>query len=170
MRVNTGSIVDTLVADVSASSERLARAQAQLSSGKRLVKPSDDPRGLGDALSLRAALDSAVQFQKNISDAKSFVGTADAALGQAGNLLRQARQIAVQGATDTLDITARQGLAGQISSIITQLGAVANSQHGSKYIFAGQRTNQPAFAATAGSFTYQGGTAANGDATLIVEL
>src|SRR5437016_4811592 len=120
MRANTGSIVDTLVADVSASSERLARAQSQLGSGKRLLKPSDDPRGLGDALSLHAALDSAAQFQKNITDAKSFIGTADAALSQAGNLVRQARQYAIQGATDTLDITARQGLAAQITNIINQ--------------------------------------------------
>ncbi|MGC8668632.1 MAG: flagellar hook-associated protein FlgL [Chthonomonadales bacterium] len=170
MRIASNMSVERSLYDMEAAADRLTRVQEQISSGKQLNRPSDNPAHVGQDLSLRAAQSSIRQFQSNITSARAFVGTADNALSQVTTLLRQARQLAVQGATDTLDPTARQGLADQVTSILKQIASIGNTQLGDRYVFAGRRTTTPPFQATGNQVTYVGGTASSGDGAINVEI
>jgi flagellar hook-associated protein 3 FlgL len=170
MRVASNMSVDRSLYDMEAAADRLTRVQEQISSGKHLNRPSDDPAHVAQDLSLRAAQSNITQFQSNIATARAFIGTADNALSQVSTLLRQARQLAVQGATDTLDPTARQGLADQATSILQQVASLGNTQIGDRYVFAGRRTSAPPFQVQGTKVTYVGGTATSGDASINVEI
>lgn len=170
MRVSSLNLLDNRLIDVGLTAERFSQAQTRLGTGLRINKPSDDPRGIGESINLRAAAERIDQFLRNGADARGFMGSADKALEHAVVMLRQARVLAVQGANDTLDIQARNGLAAQVGDIIGQVAAVANSQYGSRYLFAGQRTTAPPFIASSGGYAYQGGSAATGDGDLLVEI
>src|SRR5438067_2166405 len=100
MRIPTNSITDNSLFNVQKATERMAKAQAAVSSGKQLNKPSDDPGGVAQSLSLRQALDNMDQYQRNIDDAKGFMNTTDSTLGTVMRQLRSARVLALQGATD----------------------------------------------------------------------
>src|SRR6185369_15567527 len=137
MRISTSILTNNRIIDVGGAAERFADVQTKLGTGRQINRPSDDPRGTGQVLDLNSTVAQIDQFRKNGQYAKGFIGATDVALEQAANLLRQARQYAVQGANDTLDITAREGLATQVNDIVSQLRALTNAKFGSRYIFSG---------------------------------
>jgi len=171
MRISTGMIASRSLANVSAAYERLAVTQEQMATGKRINRPSDDPTGTHRTLDLNHALGRLSQYQQNATDAQAFLGSTDAALTQAANLLRQARALAIQGASDTLDEYRRAGFVPQLQSVIDGLAGVANTAYGTRRIFAGQRTTEDPFVQdTSGRYRYAGGTTAAGDDDLAVDV
>jgi len=170
MRISSSQIAENSLIAISRAYERFTAAQERVSTGRQLNKPSDDPAGLQQALGYTRLMDNIDQFRRNIDYAHGFLGATDSALGEATTALRQARTLAIQGASDTVNVEARTGLASQVADLIDQLHRIGNSTHGSRYLFGGQRTTQPPFVGGGGSYTYQGGTAASGDDKLFVEV
>lgn len=170
MRVSTPNLVQNSQIGIESSLARIAAAQAQIASGRRLERPSDDPAGFTQSQDLSVALGTMEQYRANGRDASAFMSVTDVALGQALGLVRQARTYAIQAGNASLDANARQSIAAQISNIVQQLGALGNSTHGSKYLFGGQHTTNAPFVASGESWQYVGGTAANGNDALIIEV
>ncbi len=113
----------------------------QLSTGKSLNAPSDDPTVIAQDLSVRA--DNAVQTQlgKNFTDLTNQLTTVDGALSNVTSALQSARNLAVEGASDTLNASQRADIATQIDQILNEVIGFANTQYNGKYVFAG--TNVP---------------------------
>jgi len=129
-----------MIAGVQQNLEELVRAQERMSTGKKINRPSDDPTAANRVMEMRIALNHNYQWSRNITDGLSWLYETDAALDDATGLLQKAREIAVQGATDTLTDEDRKVLARQVEGIIDGMIKVANSQLGGKYIFAGAET------------------------------
>jgi len=96
MRVTTQIAVDTLVANLDRSFERIARHQEQLSSGTRLNDLSDDPAAIERSLALRAELRNIEQFRKNIDDGVGWLELSEAGLNELESLFVEARGLAVK--------------------------------------------------------------------------
>jgi flagellar hook-associated protein 3 FlgL len=169
MRISTGQISSNTIFNVQTASERFFRAQQTVTTGKRLNRPSDDPAALPDDLSLRTSIDNLAQFQKNLSDAKGFLGASDVAVGSAVSVVRNARILALQGSTDGASSEHRENLARQVDGLIESLATVANTNYGSRYLFGGQHTTQAPFQLKAGDYEYRGGTRAKGNADLKID-
>jgi flagellar hook-associated protein 3 FlgL len=169
MRISTSIITANSISNVQSSSERYFRAQNVVSTGKRLNKLSDDPSSVPDDLSLRAALDNIEQYKKNLQDARGFLGASDIAVGNAVSVMRNARVMALQGATDGATSENRENLALLVDGLIDALATVANTHYGSRYLFGGQRTTEEPFVQQGESYVYRGGTRANGDANLLID-
>lgn len=170
MRISTNMMLNDTLNNVDTSYQNYVDAQQELATGKKLNQPSDDPAGTSQALSLEESLGQLTQYAQNMNTANSFMENTDTALSSVTNLIQQARDLAVQSASDTISNTQRQNLAYQINTIITQIGALGNSKFGSRYLFGGQKATTPPFTQSNGSFVYQGGTAANGNANLTVNI
>ena len=84
--------------DLGNITDTLAKTQNELSTGKRITKPEDDPYGAGRAVSLRNQLGDVQQYQTNINDASAWAQTTDSALGNVTDLLQRARELVVQAA------------------------------------------------------------------------
>lgn len=154
----TGQMLTTsLLSDLNNITDQLATSQNRLSSGKQILKPSDDPFGTARALSYRAELAQNTQYQTNINNATSWQNATDSALGDISNLEQRARDLVVQGATDSTGDTGRQSIAAEIDQIIEGIKSTANTQYAGRYIFSGTATTTAPYTSN-GADTYNGDT------------
>ncbi len=140
MRIATSTIFAQQTAAIDDQQALYAQIGQQLSSGKQLNDPSDDPTRIGQDLELHTALDAGAQQAINLQGAVSELTTTDSALTGLTSVLQSARQLAVQGASQGLTDDQRTALANQIDELVRQSIAVGNTQYGGKYVFAGTAT------------------------------
>jgi flagellar hook-associated protein 3 FlgL len=154
MRVSNQQIVSGALDQTQAQLAALMRAQAQLSSGKRVLTPSDDPAAAGSILLLQASGQSNAQERLNAEDGQAWVNGSDSQLQQASTLLQRARDLAVQ-AGSSLGASPSNAIATEILSIRDQIVAVANSQQQGRGLFSGFAAGA-AVTQVAGVWTYTG--------------
>lgn len=140
---------------------RLSKTQLQLSTGERILAPSDDPAGAVRALDLTQTLESTTQYQSTLQTGRNRLGFEDSALEGAGNVLQRARELAVQGLNDTLTPQDRQAIGQEVVQLRDELLGLANTKNANgDYIFSGYRSATPAYRYDATlippGFTYQG--------------
>jgi flagellar hook-associated protein 3 FlgL len=171
MRIATNTILSSNLTNLTLAQNRLLAAQELVSTGKTLNQPSDNPAGLSQDVSIRTTLDNLTQYQRNLDDANGFVGLTDTALTQLTQQLRSARDIALRGANDSIDLGTRAELGDQVHQISVEVAQIANATYGSRYLFGGQRTTQPPFVPdNAGSYAYTGGSLSTSDDNLTVTI
>lgn len=136
----------------------LATTQNQLSTGKRIVTPSDDPTGSAQLVGLSETAALTEQFQRNAEQARSRLEQQDLALASVTNSLQRARELAVAGLNDTNGAEQRSAMAQEIRQIIDEVIGLANLKDASgNYLFAGYQVNTAPFSdAGGGTFTYSG--------------
>jgi len=157
MRISTANAYDATIEQLSQRQSELTDAQLKLSSGKRILRASDDPIGAARAERALAAESSATAAKSSVSASQSAMTQSEGALGSAVDLLQQAREAMVSGGNGSYSDSQRSALAGQIRDIRNQLLALANSQDGSgNYLFAGQGSRTPPFLDAAGGVQYIG--------------
>jgi len=139
MRITQRMMVEQLQRNINYNTENLGTLQDQLSSGKRLRRPSDDPPALSQAMRLQVTEDQDVQYLRNIDSAKGWLSATDSALNQLSSVLTRARDIALRGSSDTNGPEERKQFALQVDSMLQEAQQATNTTHEEKYIFAGQQ-------------------------------
>lgn len=157
MRITESLRYGSLQNNIANSLDALNTVQGQIATGKKLTQFSDDAAGASHSLIVRAALDDNKQYQRDVTQATSFLSASDSALSSASDLLRSARQTAVQGANSELTPDDYAALSSQVDGIVQQLTQAANSDIHGKYLFGGTATKTPPFDA---SQNYSGNTGA----------
>lgn len=145
MRITQGMIADRTLRNLSANLTRLEGYSNQLTSGKRVSKPSDDPVAVASALSYRATLDQIDQHLKNIDDATAWLNTADSAFNSVGETLQRVNELAVTAANGTFSTEDRQAVKAEVDSLREHMLQLANTTYSDQYIFGGTRTTTPAY-------------------------
>ncbi|MBX5492391.1 MAG: flagellar hook-associated protein FlgL [Chloroflexi bacterium] len=159
MRVTHRMIVDTVLSGLNNNLRRLEDLQRQVSSGRRLNRPSDDPPAVERALTYRATLSAGEQYLRNIDAARAWLQASDTALASATEALQRARELAVQGSNDTLGLDQQQAIATEVDQLLAQMVALGNSTLRGQYLFAGHRTQTAPFTLNQGpptTVTYNG--------------
>ncbi len=156
MRVTNNMISNRVVFNMQRSLGRFFDLETQMSSGRRINKPSDDPSGTLRDLNYRTELAKIEQYQKNISQALNWTATYDQVLADTKNFVSEAKEIAVAMSNDTYDDIAREASAGQIRSLIDQITSLANTRLEDRAIFAGHRTRITPFNVNATGAVYGG--------------
>ena len=123
----------------------LANAQERVSTGKAILRPSDDAVGTNRAMSMRRRLGQLERFQASVQTSRPVLETSTAALEEASGVLSEARSLIVQSLNGSLSNTDRQSIAQQLDLIVEQLVDVANTKIGDRFVFAGTRTDVEPF-------------------------
>jgi flagellar hook-associated protein 3 FlgL len=164
MRVTNRMMTDTLLGNLRDNLERLERAQDQVSSGKRIQRPSDDPAGTGRALDYRASIDAGAQYLRNMDNAESWINAADATLDSVTQAMQRARELAVQGSNDTLGAPQQQAIAAEVNQILDHMVMLGNSSLRGERLFGGLKTDADPFTKVGGptttAVTYNGDSGA----------
>lgn len=121
----------------------LAKLQEQLSTGRRILRPSDDPIDVANDIKLRAKLRQLDQYHRNIDDGMAFMSVTDTSMLSMNDLLQRVRELAVEAAPDTLSGTERGYIASEVEQLIRQIIALANSNYKGDYVFSGTQTKIP---------------------------
>lgn len=133
------------LADLAAISDRINKTQAQLTSGVRINRPSDDPRAVGDVLQLQSDIGRVNQVTANLNSVKNEVDSASGVVQDAVSLLDQARTLGAQGASETLSAQGRIALAAQAQQILSALVDASRATFAGRYLFSGDSSAQPAY-------------------------
>jgi flagellar hook-associated protein 3 FlgL len=137
MRIATSTMYAQQTAAITDQESLYQLIGNQLSTGKQLQDPSDDPARIAQDLTLHTAIDATNQQATNVQSAVSELTTTDSALSSLTSVLQSARQLAIQGSTDNLTDQQRTALGNQIDQLLQQSIAVGNTSYAGRYIFAG---------------------------------
>ncbi len=158
MRVTNKMISDQVVSNLARSLEQFMNKQVQMSTGRKLNKPSDDPIGIQKDLRYRNVLTDITQFKRNISSAGSLLATYDNILGNMKDIIQSANELTVGLSNDTYDSVARNAAANEIESLYTQMIDLVNSTLEGRQIFSGHLTRTATVEESAYGVRYLGDT------------
>jgi flagellar hook-associated protein 3 len=117
--------------------EDLFAANQRIATGKRINKPSDDPLGIQDTLTLRSSIAQIQQFGRNIDNNRLFLNSADSSLDSVGLGISRARELAQSGLGPSSDAQTRTNIAQEVQAILDQAIQEANTQVKGHFIFGG---------------------------------
>ena len=136
---------------------KLNQTQLQLATGKKVLKPSDDPAVATQLLNLSSLKANNLQYDRNINTALNELELQESVLASSGNVLQRVRELVIQANNATQSSQTREAIADEISNLADELLQLANTKSPSgEYIFAGYNSRTPAFAKSDAGFVYQG--------------
>lgn len=113
------------------------RLQAQLTSGRRLLTPSDDPYTSVRVLQLQREQEFRTQAIENLNSAESFLNTTESTLASIQDTINQMRGLTVSASTNLNSDSEREALLSQIDSTLNVLIGRANTKFQDRYLFSG---------------------------------
>jgi flagellar hook-associated protein 3 FlgL len=149
---------NNLMKNLNDNKERLNKYNNQLSTGKQFSMPSDDPTGVATSMDLDSTISQNKQNIRNLDEGIGWSESTDSSLEQASKLIQRSRELAVQGASGSLNTEGRNAIADEIDQLKESLTEVANSKHNDRYLFAGQKTKIKPYPDSGSD--YQGGQGA----------
>ena len=136
---------------------KLNQTQLQLATGKKVLKPSDDPAVATQLLNLSSLKANNLQYDRNINTALNELELQESVLASSGNVLQRVRELVIQANNATQSPQTREAIADEISNLANELLQLANTKSPSgEYIFAGYNSRTPAFAKSGAGYVYQG--------------
>jgi flagellar hook-associated protein 3 FlgL len=152
-RITHQTIQRQTLANLQGNLTSMSNLQGQMSSGKKINVPSDDPAGASDMLRLRGDQRALTQYARNASDGDSWLTTVDSALTSSLTALRRARDLTVQGGDGALGPTARDALASELEGVRATLMDQANTSYIGRSVFSGTSDAGKAFDPTTYAWT-----------------
>ena len=157
MRITTHNAYQNVIFNLQQRQQGLQTAQEQLTTGKRVAKPSDDPVAAARAERALAEMTRADAHQRALEASRTATQLTESALGDAGELIQQAREALMAAGNPSYTDGERRMLVQSLEGLRKQLLAVANRGDGTgNYLFGGQGTSSPPFVETPGGVAYQG--------------
>ncbi|WP_164102776.1 flagellin N-terminal helical domain-containing protein [Candidatus Laterigemmans baculatus] len=148
-----------LVYQVHADQVGLQRLYDQLSTGRRVLSPSDDPTAAARALSYQQGVDYSEQLVRNTKAASGYLQSVDTAMASIDDGLIEARAIAVGAAQGVLAEGERETLAGQLDQVLARLMSVGNQAFRDHSLIGGALTSKPPLRWENGTIVYSGNEA-----------
>jgi flagellar hook-associated protein 3 FlgL len=137
---------------------RMAKAQEQLQTGRRLNRPSDSPSETATALRVRSSLADQTQYLRNAADGKAWLSTVDSTLSGITSQIQRAQVLATQGANSgAMSQTALDALATEVDQIRASMLQQANTQYLGRPVFGGTTAGGAAFDVATGNYVGDGG-------------
>ena len=135
----------------------LDHTQRQISSGRRVLTPSDDPIAASRVLELRESLARLDQFDRNANIASNRLAQEESALTSVNDVLQRVRELALQANNASQSDESRALLAVEMRQRLDQLVQLANQQDGDgNYLFSGNLVDTAPVTRMGASFSYNG--------------
>lgn len=125
LTVNTNMASTNALNKLSANNTRLGKVFERVSSGLRINHAGDDAAGLGMAENLDASNRGLRQAIRNANDGMSVIQVAEGAANEVANIIKRMRELAVQGASETLGNTERQYLQDELTELSSEVDRIS---------------------------------------------
>ncbi|MNY09396.1 Flagellin [compost metagenome] len=127
LRINTNVAALNAHRVLGANDNMLNKSLERLSSGLRINGAADDAAGLAISQKMMAQTNGLDQAQKNAQDGISLIQTAEGALNETQAILQRMRELAVQGANDTLTASDRANIKDELDQLSSEINRIANN-------------------------------------------
>jgi len=166
MRINNNLMANNASRMLNINNNSGSKSMEKLSSGYRINKAGDDAAGLAISEKMRAQIRGLNQASKNAQDGISLLQTAEGGLNETHSILQRMRELAVQGANDTLQTADRNAIQTEITELSTEVTRIAEKTtfNGASLLNGkfGSKVNTYATAADAIAAGYTGTTTSAG--------
>ncbi len=143
MRITNNMITSNTKSNINANKVLVDKYNTQMTTQKKIERPSEDPVIAIRTLRLQTSLSHVVQYlDNNIAAVDSWLDLTDTALKNINTLLTDARTLCNQGATDTLKAEDRQTILKQLQALQDQIYCEGNADNAGRTIFTGYRTTE----------------------------
>ena len=158
VRAGQQSIASMVLGYLSKTKQEVIRLEEQAISGLKVLAPSDAPERWNEIHWLSGTTEDQSHYAGNAERAKLLVSGSEDALSEAVNLLKRAKELAVQAASETIDADSRAISALEIGSLRDTMFDLANTQIGERFVFAGQAYDAEAFDVATGGYSGESAT------------
>jgi flagellar hook-associated protein 3 FlgL len=135
----------------------LDQTQRQISSGRRILTPSDDPIASARSLEIRESIGRLEQFDRNANIAGNRLAQEESALGSVNNVLQRVRELALQANNATQSNESRRLIAIEMRQQLDQLVQIANQKDGNgSQLFAGNLESTTPVTRMGATYSYNG--------------
>ncbi|CAN5240301.1 flagellar hook-associated protein FlgL [soil metagenome] len=145
MRITNGSTIRNSLAQLSSNRAAIDSLQAQISSGLRLTKASDDPAAASEVMHSSSDLLALDQYKRNIDGAASRNALEGSALDQLTNVLARAKELMVSQATGTATTATRAAAGAEMEQLFNTAVSLGGTKFGDEYMFGGDKVTQAPF-------------------------
>ena len=136
-RVTNRSLSDVALRGLQGSLARTQRLQQQLSSGRRVSTPGDDPSAAGTSMKLRSQRRADDQYLRNIADASGRLNVTDDALQQISDRIRRTRDLMVQAVNGAINPQGLASIGVELSAIRGEVVDLYNTRWLDRPVFGG---------------------------------
>jgi flagellar hook-associated protein 3 FlgL len=158
-RITAQMTTQSVLTSIMNVQDQMDTTQEQLSTGKSINQPSDNPYGASLAVQLNSDLSGLSAYSSNVTDGTAWTGAATTALQNVQSMLQRVQEVVTQAANGTESGADRAASADEVNQLIDAIKQEANTQYNGQYIFSGTATATPPYSSSTGD-VFQGNTGA----------
>jgi flagellar hook-associated protein 3 FlgL len=147
-RISTKTLHDGIAEAIGRRNQELLKLQMQISDGRAVRAPSDDPVRAQQAMWFRERSRANAQYERSLQSVTTTLSATENTLNSISDVLSEARDLQVRGANDALEGDARASYAAQVNQEIELMLSLANDQFAGTYTFGGRNSLQAPYIAT----------------------
>src|SRR5437763_6980114 len=119
MRIASNMMSDRLLSNLQTNYARMAASQEQITTGRRVNRPSDDPTAAGTERLRLSDLEGVKRSQDSVSSAQGWLSASESGLSSLNDIVARARELALQGPNASTDQNGRNAMASEIDQLVT---------------------------------------------------
>ena len=154
-RVTTDMAIGSTLADINNAQAAMARTQGELSSGRTILEPSDNPFGASQVINLQSTLDGLTTYEKSAQNGISWLNTASGAMANINEVAQRARELIVEASNGINSKADLENIADEVQQIAETVKQDADAQFAGQYVFSGTATSTAPYKGE-GEDAYQG--------------
>lgn len=143
MRITNNMTTNKMLLNINRNATTVDNLYNQLTTGKKIQMPSDNPIIASRALKFRTNISETEQYKRNVSQGTSWMEITEQGFSNTITIMKSIRDLCVQGSTGTLEVSDRQKIAADIENLFAQIGSEMNVAYAGRYVFSGYRTDEP---------------------------
>lgn len=139
MRVTNQMMSKSFLKDLNRNQNYMKRINDQLTSGKEIRRPSDNPFKVARSMQLNSDINANTQYNENIKDTINWLDTTDTALEQLGNSLGRFRELMVSAGNAAYGSDEKRAIKDEMNEKVNEIAQILNTNFDGKYIFGGSK-------------------------------
>ncbi|MBE6055225.1 MAG: flagellar hook-associated protein 3 [Clostridium sartagoforme] len=141
MRITNQMMSKSFLRDLNRNQNYMKKLNDQLTSGKEIRRPSDNPFKVARSMQLNRDIGANTQYNENIKDATNWLDTTDTALEQLGNSLQRFRELMVSAGNAAYGSDEKKAIRDELNEKVNEITQILNSSFDGKYIFGGTKVS-----------------------------
>jgi flagellar hook-associated protein 3 FlgL len=158
-RITSQMTTQSVLTSIMNVQDQMDTTQEQLSTGKSINQPSDNPYGASLAVQLNSDLSGLSAYSSNVTDGTAWASAATTALQNVQSMLQRVQEVVTQAANGTESSADRAASADEVNQLIDSIKQEANTQYNGQYVFSGTATGTAPYSSATGD-VFQGNTGA----------
>ncbi len=164
MRITSTMLSSNYLKNINKNMSYLQTLQSQLSTGKEISKPSDDPYKASRIVKMYADIAGNEQYNDNITDVTNFLDVTDTSITQISNLYSRVRELLVSAGNAAYGSEQLKSIQDEMKVKVDQLAQLLNTSFDGKYVFGGTKVDSKPVTVVDGKIQYAD---ANGNAITV---